>query len=91
MSFTIKYSKQADKSIAKYKKSNPVAAKKIDRLLDELAEHPRTGTGHPKPLSEGNMITYSRRITKKDRLVYDIYDDIVVVIILEVESHYGDT
>jgi len=60
MNYSIKFSKQAEKSISKYKKSNPLAAKKIDQFLDELAEHPRTGTGHPKPLVNGNDIRYSR-------------------------------
>jgi toxin YoeB len=90
MSYKIQYSKDADKTIAKYKKSNPIAYKKISRLISELVNHPRYGTGHPKPLVEGNDITYSRHISANDRLIYDIYDDIVVVLILSVEGHYDD-
>jgi len=90
MSYKIQYSKDADKIIAKYKKSNPLAYQKIFRLIPELAEHPRVGTGHPKPLVSGNDITYSRRISGKDRIIYDIYDDIVVVLIVSVEGHYDD-
>lgn len=41
-------------SISKYKKSNPVQYRKLVKLLDELMEHPRTGTGHPEPLRNGN-------------------------------------
>jgi toxin YoeB len=90
MNYKIQYSKDADKTIAKYKKSNPIAYKKIARLIPELAEHPREGTGHPEPLVGGQDITYSRRISGKDRIIYDIYDDIVVVIIVSVEGHYRD-
>jgi len=43
--------------------------------MPELEEHPRTGTGHPEPLVKGGSITYSRRITTKDRLIYDVYDE----------------
>lgn len=90
MSYKIQYSKNADKNIAKHKKSNPVAYKKIFRLIPELVNHPRYGTGHPKPLVEGNDTTYSRRISANDRIIYDIYDDIMVVMILSVEGHYQD-
>ena len=78
------------KDISKYKKSNPINYKKVVKLLNELMEHPRTGTGHPEPLKSGNSITYSRRITKNDRLIYDIYDKTVTVLVLTVEGHYND-
>jgi toxin YoeB len=59
-------------------------------LLPELAEHPRTGTGHPEALKGGNDITYSRRLSGQDRIIYDIYDDVVTVLVLELEGHYND-
>jgi len=90
MSYIIRFSNEAKKVIAKYKKSNPSAYKKISRLMVELIEHPREGTGHPEPMIKGNSVTYSRRISASDRLIYDIYDEIVVVLILSVEGHYGD-
>jgi len=90
MKYTIKLSKEADRVVSKFKKSNPIAFKKYSALLDEIVEHPRTGTGHPEPLIYGNDITYSRRISAKNRIIYDIYDDIIVVLILSVEGHYGD-
>jgi toxin YoeB len=90
MTYTVRYTDDADESLTKFKKSNPIAYKKIIKLAQELHIHPREGTGHPEPLTKGNFTTYSRRITKKDRLVYDIYDDIVVVLILSMEGHYDD-
>jgi len=90
MSYKIEFTKEADKIIAKYKKSNPIAFKKLSRFMPELAEHPRTGTGHPEPLTSGNDVTYSRRISANDRLIYDIYDEKVIVLILSVEGHYSD-
>ena len=90
MIYEIQYTDEADESIAKYKKSNPIAYKKIACLLPELAAHPRSGTGHPEPLTKGNNTRYSRRITKNDRLIYNIYDDTVVVLIVSVEGHYDD-
>lgn len=90
MIYKINFSKTAEKAVAKYKKSNPALYNKLVKLLDELMEHPRTGTGHPEPLKTGNSITYSRRITAHDRLIYDIYDEEITVLILEIEGHYND-
>ena len=46
------------------------------------------GLGKPEPL-KGDLTGYwSRRINKKDRLVYRIIDDIIEV--LQCTSHYGD-
>jgi toxin YoeB len=90
MKYEIEYTKDADKVLAKYKKSNPMATKKIAKLIEELAEHPRTGTGRPEPLIAGSRITYSRRISGHTRLIYDIYDDCVLVLILSLEGHYND-
>jgi len=90
MNYTIRLLDEAEKTLAKYKKSNPIAFKKIARLLIEIAEHPRTGTGHPEPLIKGNNIRYSRRISANDRIIYDIYDETITVIILSAGGHYDD-
>ena len=88
--YTIEFTQIAIKTISKYKKSNPLQYKKLVKLLDEMMEHPRTVTGHPEPLKSGDSITYSRRISKNDRLIYDIYEEKVTVLVLTVEGHYDD-
>jgi len=90
MIYEIQYSDEAKIDITKYKKSNPIAYKKILRLIPELAEHPRVGTGHPEPLTKGNNIRYSRRISANNRIIYDIYDDAVFVFVVSVIGHYED-
>jgi toxin YoeB len=65
MNYQIIFTPEAEKVLAKYKKSNPNAFKKIIKLMPELEEHPRSGTGHPEPLVSGNLVTYSRRISGK--------------------------
>ena len=90
MSYRIHFSDEAQKVIKKWKKSNPTSFKKLYRLLPELEEHPKTGTGHPEPLNAGNGITYSRRLSGQDRIIYDIYDDVVTVLVISVEGHYDD-
>ena len=90
MSYSIDYSVDAQKVIKKWKKSNPDAFKKLYKILPELEQHPRIGTGHPDAMKGCNDITWSRRITAHDRIIYDIYDDVVTVLIVEVEGHYND-
>ena len=90
MSYTINITSEAEKSVAKWKKSNPKLHKKFLKLLFELADHPRTGIGHPEALIGGNDIRWSRHITANDRIIYDIYDDIVVVDVIQLEGHYKD-
>lgn len=64
--------------------------KKIRKLLVELQQHPRTGTGKPELLKGDMAGVWSRRINHKDRLLYEIHDDIVLVLVLSMRGHYGD-
>lgn len=90
MSYRIEFSTEAQKILKKYKKSNPNAFNKLKKLLPELEEHPRTGTGHLEALKGGNDITYSRHISAHDRVIYEIYDDRILVLIVTIEGHYND-
>ena len=90
MIYEVKYIKAVEKVIRKWKKSNPQLHQKFEDLLVELRIHPRTGLGHPEPLIGGRNITYSRHITASDRIIYDIYDDVVTVLLVKVEGHYND-
>lgn len=88
--YAIEYSKQADKTLKKWKKSNPVLFKKATTVLSDIMQHPRSGIGHPEPLIGGGNVTYSRHITAHDRVVYDIYDEQVTVLIIQTAEHYDD-
>ena len=91
MSYTLEFSKTALTDIEKHKKSGDKATlRKIRKLLNELMEHPTTGTGQPEMLKHDLAGLYSRRINKKHRLVYSIKEQIVTVYVLSAWSHYGD-
>ena len=91
MSYILEFTKTALSDIEKHKKSGDRAIlKKINQLLNELMEHPRTGTGQPEMLKHDLQGLYSRRINKMHRLVYDIKEEIVKVIVLTAYSHFGD-
>lgn len=64
--------------------------RKVKSLLIELSEHPMTGTGRPERLRYAQAGLWSRRINHKDRLIYQIKDDVVEVLVLSMLSHYGD-
>lgn len=88
--YNIVFSPDSQKAIKKWIKSNPNLTKKFEKLLIELSEHPRTGTGHPEALKGGGGAIYSRRISQNDRLIYDIEEEIISVLIIQIEGHYGD-
>ncbi len=88
--YSIQLSSEADKVLRKWKKSNPQLWKKYQKIYHELMDNPRLGLGHPEPLKGGNNITWSRHVSAHDRLIYDIYDDIITVLVIEVEGHYTD-
>ena len=88
--FAIVYSTRAEEDLRKLKRSEPAAFQKALKLLNELADHPKTGTGHPEPLKGKPEGRWSRQITKKHRLVYRIYEQEVYVDVLTVYGHYDD-
>ena len=71
-------------------RNEPNAYRKALRLIGELYNHPRTGTGHPEQLKGNRNNQWSRRITEKHRLVYEIHDTEVVVLVLTAYGHYED-
>ena len=69
--YKITFSPEAEADLGKLKHSEPACFKKAVRLLNELMEHPTTGTGHPEPLKGKPENRWSRQISKKHRLVYE--------------------
>ena len=88
--YKIDYTPEAQDDIERLKYSEPKAFLKLRKLLIELMEHPRTGTGHPEQLKGDRAGQWSRRITQKHRLVYTITDNEVLVLVLAAYGHYGD-
>ena len=89
MIYELLFSSEAERDISILKKSEPQAYSKLVKLLVELIEHPKTGTGKPKLLRHLDGI-YSRRITDKHRLVYSINDTEITVLVISASGHYDD-
>lgn len=79
---------RAQFDLKRLKDDEPKSYQKALKLISELYDHPRTGTGHPEPLSGDRAGQWSRRITKKHRLVYEIHDTEVIVLVLAAYGHY---
>jgi toxin YoeB len=91
MSYKLDFSEQAKDDIRKIKKSgNKALYKKLLILLEELIEHPTTGTGKPELLKHIKEPSWSRRISREHRLVYTIEGNTVTVLILSAWGHYDD-
>ena len=88
--YKITFSPEAETDLGKLKRSEPASFNKAVKLLNELVEHPKTGTGHPEPLKGKPENRWSRQITKKHRLVYRIFEAEVYVDVLSAYGHYDD-
>lgn len=82
MTYFIDYTDQAETDILRLRAEDSKAYEKLKKLIAELKEHPKTGTGHPEQLKGDRAGQWSRCITKKHRLIYTINDDVVTVLVL---------
>ena len=82
---------EAIDDITELKKTDFQSYKKLMKLIKELHDHPRVGTGKPELMKYGLLKgIWSRRITSKHRLVYSIDDNEVIVFVLSAKGHYGN-
>ena len=88
--YKLDYTDEAKADMLRLKRNEPKAFQKLASLLDELMDHPRTGTGKPEQLRGNHSGQWSRRITQKHRLVYEIHETRVLVLILTAYGHYDD-
>ena len=90
-SYKIIIKETAVKDFLKHKKSgNKQNLFKISKIIEELREHPYTGIGKPEQLKYNLQGLWSRRINQKDRLIYEVVEDVVSVYILSAIGHYED-
>lgn len=88
----IRLTKEAEKEYKKLIKSGKKnSLKRIVQIFSELEVNPRVGIGSPELLKHFNdREVWSRQIDKKNRIVYLIQDDELVVLVISVLGHYED-
>ena len=83
------YTPQAVEDLNYWKKSgNKAIQKKIQQLIVAIIENPFEGIGKPEPLKYELSGSWSRRINREHRIVYEVYNENTVVI-LEIQSLRG--
>ena len=87
--FKVELSENATKELLKLMRSHPQAFKKFEQMMPELEQHPYTGTGHPHQLRYTDGV-WSRKLDKKNRLQYRVYEDKVLVFVVSALGHYDD-
>jgi toxin YoeB len=70
-----------------WKKSGNTSVQiKISQLINSILATPYEGAGRPEPLKYELSGTWSRRINKEHRIVYEIEEN--TIIILSLRGHY---
>ena len=62
--------------------------KKLNKLLTDISRNGNSGIGHPEELKGELSGWWSREIDKKNRLVYKIEGDVIVL--MRCKGHYED-
>ncbi len=87
--FRVEIKELAQKHLQKhYKSGDKASIKKIEKILSELSQTPFVGTGNPEALKYGLNGLWSRRINQKDRLIYEVQENIVTVFVISAMGHY---
>lgn len=90
MVYEVKLLKLAKEDILWFKSNDKKSYLKCIALIESIILNPRTGIGKPERLKHFNFEVYSRRVNKKDRVIYTIYEDKKLVHISSCIGHYND-
>jgi len=84
----VKFTPLALEHLEFWKKSgNKQVQKKIQTLIEDIVKTPYHGIGNPHELKYNLYGAWSRRITLEHRLVYEIIDG-EILLILRLKGHY---
>lgn len=76
----------AREDLAFWEQANPKIIQKINAILESILADPQSGIGKPEKLKYELVGAWSRRINHRDRMVYQIRGDTVIV--LQLRDHY---
>ena len=88
MSYEIQFTDDALDDIQALKMAGKL--NKIAKLLDEIEEHPYTGSGQIELLKYELSGLVSRRINDFDRLTYKVIEDEQKIVIYRCKDHYAN-
>ncbi|MCX6309126.1 MAG: Txe/YoeB family addiction module toxin [Bacteroidia bacterium] len=73
-----------------YKSGDKALIKRIERIFEELSNHPFIGIGKPEALKHDLAGLWSRRLDEKNRLVYNVVEENITVFVVSAKGHYFD-
>ena len=83
----IEFSDHANADLIFWKTTGNVAIlKKIRSLLEAIVQSPFEGIGKPEPLKHSLSGTWSRRINREHRLIYEVKNNKIIV--MSLKGHY---
>lgn len=81
----------AKEQLQKHKKSgNKANLIKISKIFNDLENTPFEGVGNPEKLKHNLNDFWSRRINKKDTIIYSVNENTVIVEVVSAMGHYSD-
>ena len=81
------FTDEAKRNLEWWQKSGKVAVlKRIRSLIESMLQSPFEGISKPEPLKYNLSGKWSRRITEKDRLVYEVKEELIIIHTLR--GHY---
>lgn len=87
--YIIKVEERAKKELIMHRKSGNIATiKRIETIFKELEDNPYVGIGNPEALKFELTGMWSRRLNRKDRLIYKVVENQVVVVVISAIGHY---
>jgi len=86
MPLNITWSNRASKQYIVWKRTNPSIQDKIDKLIDDIENHPFEGLCKPEPLKYKLQSYWSRRITEEHRLIYKVNGNMLYILLCH--EHY---
>ena len=85
----IKFSKIASKQIEKLFKNKQLLVK-LEIILQNIETNPYSSSFKFEKLKYNYRNHCSKRLDKKNRVIYEIIDDEIIVLIISVLGHYDD-
>lgn len=86
MKKTISFSAEAWTDYLYWVKNDQKTLRRINKLIEEITRKPFEGSGKPEPLKYALTGYWSRRINTKDRLVYRVEEN--KILIISCKGHY---
>ena len=88
MNYTIELVEEAKDDMEFWLRNDKRTFKRIISLFENMQQTPYTGIGKPEPLCWELSGCYSRRIDRKNRIVYRVDDDKRVIYVRQLRHHY---